>query len=79
MRARVKDFRLAEATDTRKEFYAKTYSEWLQGWPNPEPTQKEIENAGSIEKAINIIYKRHEKVRVLASIHVRKYLPLARG
>jgi hypothetical protein len=55
-------FELATLNDTRKQFYKKNYSSWLEKFPNPEPTHEQIIAAGSCEKAIKIIYDDKEHV-----------------
>lgn len=62
LKSRRDAFRLAEANDTRKEFFKKTYEEWLQSWPNPKPTAEQIADAKSVQQAENDIYAIQQKV-----------------
>lgn len=58
----VNEFRAAEASNTRKAFYQKTLSMWLEKWPNPAPTQEQIAAAKSVELATANIYNFQKKV-----------------
>lgn len=55
-------FQLAEANNTRKEFFQDTYKAWREQWPNPQPTQADIDKAKSEEMAIKLIYVTQENV-----------------
>ena len=65
------EFEIATLNDTRKQFYKKNYSSWLEKFPNPEPTQGQINAAGSREKAMKIIYDDKEHVSTSNNIHVK--------
>lgn len=60
------EFQLAEANNTRKEFFEKMYPDWLARWPNREPTQEEIQAATSREQAAKVIYDFQLEVTLLS-------------
>jgi hypothetical protein len=55
-------FQLAEANNTRKDFFQETYKAWREQWPNPEPSQAVIDKVESKEMAIKQIYVAQENV-----------------
>jgi hypothetical protein len=62
LKALCKDFHIAEQDNTRKAFFSETYRQWLLKWPNPSPTQADLEQAKTHEKAVKNIYDLTERV-----------------
>ena len=60
-----KDFCIAEQDNTHKAFFSETYHQWLFKWPNPAPTQANLEWAKTHKKAVKDIYDLTEKVSQL--------------
>ena len=63
-------FKEAEREDTRKSFYKETYAAWLNKWPNPKPSTKQIADATSREAAIKKIHVDQEKVSCIPNINL---------
>jgi hypothetical protein len=61
----IPDFSNAQDRKTTAAFFEATYRQWYNKWPNPAPTQDEIEHAkGSFEKVLAEKRKAMESVRV---------------
>jgi len=63
LEARLADFREAqEDKTTSKLFFPKTFNAWKEQWPASPPTEQEITDAGSLEKARSIKNKKQDAV-----------------
>ena len=57
-------FAEAEVNNTRKAFFDSILKGWSEKYPNPDPTPKEIQDAGGKEQAVKYNLKIQEKVNV---------------
>lgn len=67
------EFRVAEANNARKAFYKKNMDEWLERWPNPEPTEQQIKTAKTVEQARKNIFLFQQKVSHRKVIRALEY------
>jgi len=75
LKAHCKGFAEAEETNATRTFYQTIVSSWLEKWPNPAPTETEIQEAGELQQATKDIFDCQEKVRLPALIYVIKTSP----
>jgi len=52
LKSRSSAFAAAESDNTRKAFFQGILKEWVDAYPNPDPTPEQVQKAGGLEQAI---------------------------